>query len=127
MQPRVTAVLVVRNGAEYLPRTLAAVAAQTRRPDAVLVVDAGSSDGSAAIVAEAGHRILTTSGRQSFGAAIEHALHSDDAPISDDDVLWLLGHDNAPAPGALAAPPRPGGDLPIGRDRRPEADALGRR
>jgi GT2 family glycosyltransferase len=103
MQPRVTAVLVVRNGAEYLPRTIAALAAQTRRPDAVLVVDTGSSDGSAGILADAGHRVVTLPGRISFGAAIEHALRSDGAPIGESDALWLLGHDNAPEPAALAA------------------------
>jgi GT2 family glycosyltransferase len=103
MQPRVTAVLVVRNGAEYLPRTLAALAAQTRRPDSLLVVDAGSSDGSAAIVAEAGHQVVSSPGRVSFGAAIEHALRVDGSPIQAGDVLWLLGHDNAPEPTALAA------------------------
>ena len=103
MQPRVTAVLVVRNGAEYLPRTLAALAAQTRRPDAVLVVDTGSSDGSAAIVSRAGHPIVSSPGRQPFGAAIEHALRVDGAPVGEADTLWLLGHDNAPEPTALAA------------------------
>lgn len=103
MQPRVTAVLVVRNGAEYLPRTLAAVAAQSRRPDALLVVDAGSSDGSARIVSDAGHQVISSPGRVSFGAAIDHALRTDGAPMQSADVLWLLGHDNAPEPGALAA------------------------
>src|SRR5690606_8638017 len=103
MQPRVTAVLVVRNGAEYLPRTLAALAAQTRRPDSVLVVDAASSDGSAAILADSGHPVVTLQGRTSFGAAVEHALRVDTAPVGDADALWLLGHDNAPDPDALAA------------------------
>lgn len=104
MQPTVTAVLVARNGAKYLPRTLAALAAQTRRPDRVIPVDAGSSDATAGLLAEAfPARLVSTPGRRAFGAAVAAALQSEPAPESTDDWLWLLGHDNAPAPGALAA------------------------
>ena len=43
MQPRVTAILVAHEGAQFLERTLAALAAQTRRPDQVVAVDLGST------------------------------------------------------------------------------------
>ncbi|MDF1479181.1 glycosyltransferase family 2 protein [Leifsonia sp. H3M29-4] len=103
MQPTVTAVLVARNGAKYLPRTLAALAAQTRRPDRVIPVDAGSSDATARLLSEAfPARLVSTPGRRTFGAAVSAALQSEPAPESPDDWLWLLGHDNAPAPDALA-------------------------
>jgi len=104
MQPRVTAVLVARNGRQYLPRTLAALAAQSRRPDAVLYVDADSSDSSGELLAEAApYELITTPGKRSFGGAVAHALQLSPAPDSDSEWLWLLGHDNAPEPGALAA------------------------
>lgn len=103
MLPTVTAVLVARNGAQYLPRTLAALAAQTRRPDRVILVDAGSSDATPALLREvAAARLVSVPGR-SFGAAVAHALHADSASQGPQEWLWLLGHDNAPAPGALAA------------------------
>lgn len=102
MQPRVTAVLVARNGAEYLPRTLAALAAQLRRPDSVALVDAGSSDATPALLAEAGN-VISTPGRRPFGGAVEHALQVSGPQQSDNEWLWLLGHDNAPDPGALSA------------------------
>ncbi|CAN5215283.1 hypothetical protein BH11ACT4_BH11ACT4_02330 [soil metagenome] len=104
MQPRVTAVLVARNGAQYLPRTLAAVAAQTRRPDSVIYVDAGSSDASPQLLSEvAAAQLVTTPGRRPFGAAIAHALRVTAPTSADNEWLWLLGHDNAPAPRALSA------------------------
>ncbi len=104
MQPRVTAVLVARNGAQYLPRTLAALAAQTRRPDSVVYVDASSSDSSAELLAEAAPtQLVTAPGRRSFGGAIAHALQVAVPPPVDNEWLWLLGHDNAPEPRALSA------------------------
>ncbi len=104
MQPRVTAVLIARNGAQYLPRTLAALAAQTRRPDRLIPVDAGSSDRSGDLLLEAAPgQLITTPARRGFGDAIAHALPLA-PPLPDaDEWLWLLGHDNAPAPGALSA------------------------
>ncbi|MFC5380263.1 DUF5719 family protein [Aquipuribacter nitratireducens] len=48
--PHVTAVLVVHDGAPWLPRALAALAGSTRRPDVVVAVDAGSRDRSAALL-----------------------------------------------------------------------------
>lgn len=104
MQPRVTAVLVARNGAKYLPRTLAALAAQTRRPESVVPVDIASSDDSGGLLAAAAPmQLVSTPGRRSFGGAVEYALQAGPPAESPDEWLWLLGHDNAPAPGALAA------------------------
>jgi len=104
MQPKVTAVLVARNGDQYLPSTLAALAAQTRRPDSVVYVDASSSDSSAQLLIEAAPtEVVTTPGRRSFGGAIAHALQVAAPQPADNEWLWLLGHDNAPAPRALSA------------------------
>jgi len=104
MQPRVTAILVARNGAKYLPRTLAAIAAQTRRPDSVVAVDADSSDNSLALMAEsAPAQISDSHGQRTFGGAISSALHSAPPQESDNEWLWLLTHDSAPDPNALRA------------------------
>ena len=104
MQARVTVILVARNGAAYLGRTLAAVAAQTRHPDAIVAVDAGSSDSTAELLAASGPTQLVSTRAQPFGSAVERALHVG-PPLessTDDEWLWLLAHDNAPEPTALA-------------------------
>ncbi|TBN55980.1 glycosyltransferase family 2 protein [Glaciihabitans arcticus] len=104
MQPRVTVILVARNGAQYLERTLAALAQQTRRPDSLVVVDAGSSDSSAALLTEAHPtQFVASAGRPTFGDSVIQGLKAAAPTDSNDDWLWLLGHDNAPAPRALAA------------------------
>lgn len=104
MQARVTAILVARNGADCLQRTLAGIAAQRRRPDSFVVVDAASSDESAALLAAASPtQFVAAPARSNLGAAVAAALRVLDQPESDDDWLWLLAHDNAPDPGALAA------------------------
>ncbi len=108
MQPRVTAVLVARNGAQYLPITLAALAAQTRRPDAVIPVDVSSSDLSPELLLAAyPTQLVRAAARSSFGSAVAQALSAvPQSPVpghSDNEWLWLLGHDNAPHPGALSA------------------------
>ncbi|PJJ71244.1 GT2 family glycosyltransferase [Diaminobutyricimonas aerilata] len=100
MQPRVTAILVARNGDEYLDRTLAAIRAQTRRPDRLVGVEAGGSDATLRRL-ESTDAVVSV-GRKPVGEAISLALRSDDAR-GDDEWLWLLTHDNAPTPTTLAA------------------------
>ncbi|MGA1835528.1 glycosyltransferase [Herbiconiux sp. 11R-BC] len=104
MHARVTAVLVSSNGAAYLPRTLEAIAAQTRLPEQLVVVDSASTDDTAALLAAAQPtRFIQASGRLSFGTAIAHALGVAPPPASENEWIWLLAHDTAPEPGALAA------------------------
>lgn len=57
--PRVAVVIPCRNDAEYLDACLQALAAQTRRADAVIVVDNASTDGSAEVARRAGAHVLT--------------------------------------------------------------------
>lgn len=108
MQPRVTAILVARSGADYLERTLAALASQTRRPDVTIAVDVSSNDGSEALLAASGPaQLLSVRDGTSFGSAVAHAAQfipdaEGSTPESEDEWLWLLGHDNAPHPDALA-------------------------
>ncbi|GGF14302.1 glycosyltransferase family 2 protein [Subtercola lobariae] len=104
MQARVTAVLVAHNGAERLSRTLEALRAQTRQPDSLVVVDSGSTDSSARLLTEMQPTgFLSASTRLSFGVAVTHALGVVAPPASEDEWLWLLAHDTAPEPSALAA------------------------
>lgn len=103
MQPRVTAILVARNGAQHLERTLEALRGQTRQPDAVITVDCGSTDGTAQILAgfPATH-YLSAPSELTFGQAINAALGVIPAPASDHETLWLIAQDSAPEPTALA-------------------------
>ena len=104
MHTRVTAILVARSGAAYLERTLAGLARQTRRPNAVVAVDAGSTDRSAELLAISGPtQLVTITGKVDFGAAIDRALTVAAPAESVNDWLWLLAHDNAPQPAALEA------------------------
>ena len=102
MQQRVTAILVVRSGVEYLDRTLAALSLQTRRPEAVVAVDLGSDDGSRDVLAGARSDLLVGAPADAtFGRGVSEALDQAEA-AADGEWLWLLAHDNAPEPDALA-------------------------
>jgi len=100
----VTAVLVARNGAQYLPATLAALAAQTRAPDRIIAVDAGSSDGTNAILRELLDDAMVVNGRKgTLAQTADAVLRADAGQVGEDDWYWFLGHDNAPHPRALEA------------------------
>lgn len=102
MHPRVTAILVARDGAKYLNRTIEALARQTRRPDLVIGVDAGSKDDSGALLTAANpSQIIRVDGHPTFGRAVGHAVHAAPPAESQNEWLWLLAHDNAPEPRAL--------------------------
>ena len=104
MQPRVTAILVARNGAKHLERTLEALASQTRQPDVVITVDCGSTDATAALLAAFGPtHFISAEPDLTFGQAIAAAVRVTAPPESTHEMLWLLAQDSAPAPGALAA------------------------
>ncbi|QHC67229.1 glycosyltransferase [Rathayibacter sp. VKM Ac-2759] len=104
MYPRVTAVLVARNGAAYLERTLAALRAQTRRPDATVFVDGGSRDTTGELLSGWGpNQLVQVAENLPFGQAVGRAVRVMQPPAGDDEWLWLLAQDSAPEPGALAA------------------------
>ncbi|MEA5456199.1 glycosyltransferase family 2 protein [Sinomonas sp. JGH33] len=101
----VTAVVVAHDGAAYLPRTLAAVGAQRRRPEVIVGADARSRDGSGEILREAMGDGAVVAARESFGAAVAAALAAVPRPAGSDPAnewLWLLRDDAAPEPDALA-------------------------
>lgn len=120
MRTIVTAVLVARKGGEWLDRTLAALAEQTRHPERLVAVAAGGGDRLAEQLAAGGaQRIVTASGPLPFGEAVKRAVAAipseipasaaSAAPVRSEaggsDVqewFWLLAEDSAPEPDALA-------------------------
>jgi len=99
----VTAVVVTYNRRPLLLEALAAVYAQTRAPDAVVVVDNASADDTAAAVrthypsAELAELAHNTGGAGGFAYGMALAL-ADRA-----DLVWLMDDDTVPGPDALRA------------------------
>lgn len=102
----VTAVLVAHDGAAWLPRALAGLAAQTRAPDRVVAVDTGSQDASRELLAAAlgAASVLDAPRTTGFGAAVSQALAHVAPPegVGRPHWLWLLHDDLEPDPWALA-------------------------
>jgi GT2 family glycosyltransferase len=104
MFPRVTAVLVVRHGGDHLSRTLDAIRAQVRTPDALVVVLAGADAEAREQASGAGATLIVELQEPlSFGEAVRAGERVLEAPSSDADALWLLAEDTAPEPEALRA------------------------
>ena len=101
--PRVIAVVVTYNRRELLLESLAAVHAQSRPPDAVIVVDNASTDETPAAVrsrypaAALAELARNTGGAGGFACGIALAL-ADGA-----DLVWLMDDDTVPEPHALRA------------------------
>ncbi|MBT2548432.1 glycosyltransferase family 2 protein [Arthrobacter sp. ISL-65] len=102
--------MVAHNGSDYLPRTLSALAAQTRPADTVIGVDTGSQDNSAALLQRAvgdANVITVNGGKAGMGAAVRAGLAalapwSRQGTRDRSEWIWLLHDDAAPAPEALA-------------------------
>jgi GT2 family glycosyltransferase len=93
-----TAVIVVNyNGGRFLPRCLAALAAQQPQPAQVLVVDNASEDGSVDRL-PAGVDLLRCPRNLGFGAAVNAGLEATTAPF-----VLTLNPDTELMPGCLAA------------------------
>ncbi len=101
--PRVIAVVVTYNRRDLLLEALAAVQAQTRPADAVIVVDNASADDSAAAVrkqypsVDVAELARNTGGAGGFASGIALALDQ------SADLVWLMDDDTVPEPGALRA------------------------
>ena len=106
--------MVSHDGGDFLPRTLAALAGQTRPADAFIGVDTGSRDHSAALLEEAFGKANVTAfdqAKSGMGGAVLAGLSSLSPWRSEDTTaggppssewIWLLHDDAAPAPEALA-------------------------
>lgn len=100
-------VIVTYNRANYLSSLLASVAALNPAPDAVVVVDNASTDGTAAVIATAAaasaipliqHRLPENRGGSGgFSAGVERALDS------GANWLWLMDDDVEALPDAVGA------------------------
>lgn len=106
----VVAVLVSHDGAAFLPRTLAALAALDPAPRAVVAVDTGSEDASVALLqgSEVVDRVVRLPRDTGFAAAVHAGV--DAAP--DSPWLWVLHDDSAPDPDALSTLLRHAEDQP---------------
>ncbi|PDQ36193.1 MAG: hypothetical protein B5766_01890 [Candidatus Lumbricidophila eiseniae] len=100
MLPKVTVILVVRNGGDVLSRTVAALRAQDRQPEALYFVTDDAR--TLADIDTGAAKVVLIPQWVSFGAAVRSAERVLDAPTSDADSLWLLTEDSAPQPSALA-------------------------
>jgi GT2 family glycosyltransferase len=98
-QPRVIAIVVNHNGRAFLRDTFRGLAAQTRPIDDVLVVDTGSTDGSADWARSRLGDDAVMAVRGQFGRAVMSTLR--DPRTAGMDWLWLLHDDCAPEPEAL--------------------------
>lgn len=102
--------MVSHNGSAYLPRTLAALADQTRPADSVIGVDTGSRDDSAVLLERAlgaENVIGFPHGRSGMGGAVRAGLSArspweGQSERAATEWIWLLHDDAAPAPEALA-------------------------
>ncbi|MFJ6679915.1 glycosyltransferase [Microbacterium sp. NPDC091382] len=103
MPARVHAILVVRPHGRgprdlHLSRTLRALAAQTRRVDALTVVLCGPDEALKKLASESGAEAVIVTGRATgFADALRLAQRR-----LTGDAVWLLAQDTAPAPDALA-------------------------
>lgn len=99
---RVSAILVVHDGATWLPEVVASLASQTRAIDHLVAVDTGSLDSSTKLLKGARIPIISLPRETGFGAAVASAVGKL-PPSSSDEWLWIIHDDCAPTPGALAA------------------------
>jgi GT2 family glycosyltransferase len=99
----VAVVVVTYNRAELLPRMLAGLLAQTRQPDAVLVIDNASTDATPEVLAAAtnpGLVVIRTD--DNLGGAGGFHLGVRTAYERGFDRIWLMDDDVVPAPDCLA-------------------------
>ena len=95
-------VIVTFNRADLLGRMLDGLAAQTRLPDAVFVVDNASTDHTAEVVEARRHlRLHVTNSPDNLGGAGGFHLGMRQAYDAGHDRIWLMDDDVVPAPDCL--------------------------
>ena len=95
---RMTAIIPVHNGVHDLALGLEALAASTRPPDEIIVVDDGSTDGSGELARQHGARVIRLDG-QPRGPAF---ARNRGAEMAKGDVLVFLDADVTVRPDSLA-------------------------
>ena len=99
----VIAVIVTRDRTELLTQSLAAVAAQSRRPDHVVVVDNGPDEAVRAVVAASGLPATYLPSRRNLGGAGGFALGMLHALALGADWVWCADDDGRPADDTVLA------------------------
>lgn len=114
----ISVIIPVYNGAATLRETLQSLRKSSRHPDQIIVVDDGSTDGSAQIAAGFGATVLSTQGR--CGPAVARGLGAEEAT---GDILLFLDADVSVHPGS---PEVPGTIAQIGKllEDSPGVDAV---
>jgi rhamnopyranosyl-N-acetylglucosaminyl-diphospho-decaprenol beta-1,3/1,4-galactofuranosyltransferase len=98
---RVIAVVVTWNRRDLLLEALAAVQAQSRPPDAVIVVDNASDDGTAAAVRSGFPTVRLAETGHNLGGAAGFAYGMALALADGADLIWMMDDDSVPGPDAL--------------------------
>lgn len=98
---QVCTVVVTHNRADLLARMLEGLAAQTRRPDQVIVVDNDSADHTAEILAARRDLPLRVLRQENLGGAGGFHTGVLAAYRAGADRIWLMDDDVVPAPGCL--------------------------
>jgi rhamnopyranosyl-N-acetylglucosaminyl-diphospho-decaprenol beta-1,3/1,4-galactofuranosyltransferase len=99
---RVIAVVVTYNRRELLLEALAALRGQSRAPDAVLVVDNASDDGTSAAVRTHHPEVRLLEMTRNTGGAGGFAVGVSAALEDGADLIWLMDDDTIPRADALA-------------------------
>src|SRR5712691_4145821 len=102
-RPSVLVILVVKDGAAWLPQCLTGLARQTHPRIGVLAVDNASADDSSQLLLSAlgPERVICLDRNAGFAGAVNRALQS---PLAEEaDYVLLLHDDTILAPGALGA------------------------
>jgi len=99
----VVAVIVTRHRPELLAHSLAAVAAQTRRPDHLVVVDNGPDDAARKAVEASGLPATYLPSHRNLGGAGGFALGMLHALALGADWVWCADDDGRPADDAVLA------------------------
>lgn len=99
----VTAILVVHDGATWLPEVVASLALQTRPIDYTLAVDTGSQDASVKLLKNARLPSITLKRDVGFGDAVASAVSKLPPSEAENEWIWLIHDDCAPQAGALEA------------------------
>ena len=103
---RVCTILVVHDGATWLPEVVAALASQTRKVDQTIAIDTGSQDASAKLLSGARIDFSSIERGDGFGTAVATAVKQLPSLNENENIeewIWLLHDDCAPAPNALEA------------------------
>jgi rhamnopyranosyl-N-acetylglucosaminyl-diphospho-decaprenol beta-1,3/1,4-galactofuranosyltransferase len=96
---KIIAIVVTYNRLSLLKKCLQAIAYQTRLPDEVIIINNGSTDGTAAYLATQSHLYFT---QENEGGAAGFSTGIKKAYEREADWIWLMDDDTLPQPDALA-------------------------